>query len=76
MVYFLIGNTSPKSFVGSFLNFVVAQQNNSGSKTDNSARQRAILQSVCIGLIDALSECVKTDMPEAQFHRIAKILND
>jgi hypothetical protein len=35
-----------------------------------------ILQAICIGLIIALLGCVGCDMPEAQFHCIAKILND
>jgi len=42
------GNTSPDSFVGSFLNFVDAQRINGRIKTDDSARRRVILQSVCI----------------------------
>jgi hypothetical protein len=63
-----VGNISPKSFMGRFLDFILAQQNNGESKTDNSAQQRTILQSVCIGLINALSGCVGPDMPEAQFH--------
>ena len=70
------GNTSPDSFVGSFLNFVAAHRINGRSKTDDSAGRGVILQSVCIGLIVALSGCVGRDMPEAQFHRIAEILND
>jgi hypothetical protein len=70
------GNTSPDSFVGSLLNFVAAQRINGRIKTDDSARRRVILQSVCIGLIVALSGCVGRDMPEAQFRRIAEVLND
>jgi len=62
--------------VDSFLNFVVAQQNNGKSKTGNSAQQRAILQSVCIGLVDALLGCIGPDTPEAHFDCIAKILNN
>jgi hypothetical protein len=62
--------------VDSFLNFVEAQQNKGKSKTSNSAQQRAMLQSVCIGLIDALSGCVGPDTPEAHFHCIAEILNN
>ena len=33
-------------------------------------------QSVCIGLIIALLGCPRCDIPEAQFHRISKILNN
>jgi hypothetical protein len=66
----------PKIFVDSFLNFVAAQQNKGKSKTGNSAQQLAILQSVCIGLIDALSGCIGPDTPEAHFDCIAKILNN
>jgi hypothetical protein len=65
-----------KIFVSSFLNFVMAQQNKGKSKTGNSAQQQAILQSFCIGLIDALLGCVRPNMPEAHFHCIAKILNN
>ncbi len=66
----------PKIFVDSFLNFVVAQQNKGKSKTGNSAQQRAILQSACIGLIDALLGCIGPNTPEAHSYCIAKILNN
>ena len=62
--------------MGSFVDFVAAQRINGRIKTDDSARRRVILQSVCIGMIVALLGCVGRDMPEAQFHRIAEILND
>ncbi len=77
----LSGNKSPEIFVDRVLDFIIAvmpsenKRINSRNKNGNPNRC-VLLRSVCIGLINALPGFVMRDMSEAQFSRIAKILND